>query len=221
MDLSRFLATEYDPRTYLQEPMRWKDGLVASNGHILIVLPNHKGAEHATRMPEKVANGIADFSAIERTTAPVPLSSLDLGEAVPCPSCRGAGSTYRRGCPTCLGDGCIERDTQLIACPDCGGEGDQTCSKYAEGANLWTCWVCEGFGQDYQPLLINDTPLQRKYLALIANLPNSHIQTAGPIAPARFTFDGGYGFLMPCRLKDDIDIPAWALEPRAENAPTH
>lgn len=221
MDLSRFLATEYDPRPHLQEPMRWNDSMVATNGHILIILPHDEGIEHAVSAPEKVAKSIADFCAMERTTDPIPLANIDLGKADLCPSCRGAGSAYRRGCPTCCGDGDIERNSEWIECPDCGGNGDQACSKDDESAKLWTCWHCEGFGQDYQPLLINDTHLQRKYLALIAALPNSHIQTAGQIAPARFTFDGGYGFLMPCYPTDDIRTPLGALAPRAEGAPSH
>lgn len=76
-------------------------------------------------------------------------------------------------------------------CPVCGGAG----------YHYWVrCDECDGDGNAFQVVRVGHSAFQRRYIALLQTLPDCELEIgADPMALARFTFEGGHGYLMPCR----------------------
>jgi hypothetical protein len=142
-DLQPFCSNGADERAYLRAP--WKDGadVVASNGHIMIVIPG-AAEDMDAETPPNMAGAAARFDGYPRSGVITPMSSITLPPA--------------------------ER-----------------------------CQVCGGAGESSLKVAIGNAFFQRRYLALLAALPACSIETCGELGLAKFTFDGGYGFLMPVR----------------------
>lgn len=197
MDLNRFCANSIDPRAYLSTPFRDGDNVIATNGHIMVVVPGMAGdfpvaASNMAGMP-------ARFNAATRSGVLTPLSSITLPDRVPCPVCGGKGHGHEVRCDECDGEGEFKHGSHWYECKECGGDCTKPCHESTPGAVKHACYRCNGFGEAFGRVTVADALFQRCYMALLATLPDCHIETAGPEGTAKFTFDGGYGFLMPCR----------------------
>lgn len=197
MDITRFCATGEDPRAYLATPFRDGDDVIATNGHIMVVVPGMPG-EFPT-VQGNMVGGAARFNVATRSGVLTPLSNIALPEPVPCPNCAGKGHGYEVRCDECDGGGEFKHGSHWYECKACGGDCTKPCHESTPGAKKHDCHRCDGFGEAFAKVVVEEAPFQRRYLALIASLPNSAIETAGPEGTAKFTFDGGYGFLMPVR----------------------
>lgn len=197
MDITRFCATSEDPRHYLATPFRDGDEVVATNGHIMVVIPGMPGDYPAA--PNNMIGMPARFNAGTRSGFVTPISSVTLPERVVCPACDGKGHRFQERCSDCAGEGEFQRGIHWYACQECGGNGTTPCSENTPGATKDACYRCNGFGEILARVPVADAVFQRCYIALLASLPQCSIETAGPEGTAKFTFDGGYGFLMPLR----------------------
>lgn len=157
IDLKKFCHP--DPagnRRNLLEPWRCKQGIAASNGHIMIVVPDQVGdfADEVEYMHgvierfEKQWIGGGEW---------IQASSIALPDAEPCIECGGTG-----------------RDDDCL------------------------CIFCDGTGDDYQVCKVGNAFAQRKYLAMLADLPDCVVSPDGT-NPMPFKFTGGHGWLSPCR----------------------
>ena len=116
-----------------------------------------------------------------------------------CRHCKGQGLAWEKACPECDGKGEFLHRTHWYECKGCTGGAVVSCPPTASGAKAVPCESCQGSGEAFQSVVVARALFQRRYLAMLADLPNCSLQPDGADGAAKFTFDGGYGFLMPCR----------------------
>jgi len=197
-DLQPFCSNGADVRAYLRAP--WKDGadVVASNGHIMIVIPG-AAEDIDAQTPPNMAGAAARFDGYPRSGVITPMSSITLPPAERCWVCSGAGHYHTAKCKECGGEGEFKHGTHWYECKECDGDGFNRCHKSDPDAEQKPCHRCDGSGESSLNVAIGNAFFQRRYLALIAALPACSIETCGELGMAKFAFDGGYGFLMPVR----------------------
>jgi len=197
MDLNSFCARQHDPRPHLHTPMRVGNLVVATNGHILIALPDM--VSEFPEAPAEFGTKVTSMLAQEAPAGePVPLATIDLPERTDCPDCGGDGFLILAPCPECEGKGDFWHGTNLYECKECFGNGTVPAAIGDPGAKREICVLCDGDGAGHQAVEVNGVLLQRRYLALLKALPGCTVAPNGDMA-AHFRFDAGHGLLMPCR----------------------
>lgn len=195
--LRSFCAT-HDVRFYLQEPLSIGEWIYATDGYVLVRVPND-GRPQSTEHPAHI-----DFSKPLLTPCEhyAPLVLPPAPELPPCEACDGTGEVGT--CVECDGDGYRECDMgHEHDCPDCKGTGE------IKGADE-ICGVCYGSkvrrslltSEDYDRVATRIGAAQFNFFLLdrIARLPG--LEMGVPSAPHErcpFRFDGGIGAIMPLR----------------------
>ena len=197
MDITKFCGRE-DPRAYMNQPMRVGPDVVATNGHVLVRWTD-TGGDYPDAT-EAMARSITNLTNGTRSGVFHNLADLSLPPANTCPECGGAGHYYMVPCDECDGEGEFHHGSHWYSCKECKGEGQHKTSKHSEGAKPQPCYRCDSTGENFQVFRIGDSAFQRRYLALLKTLPGCQLELgATAMSTARFTFEGGHGFLMPCR----------------------
>lgn len=198
MDLLRFCASITHPHSHLHKPMRMGADVVATNGHILIRLTDAAG-----NFPDahpSVSGFLANAANGHFLGTPCKVAVLTVPPATKCPVCGGAGYHYWVRCDECDGDGEFKHGSHWYDCLECNGEGQIKTGQHSEGAKQQPCYRCDGDGNAFQVVRVGHSAFQRRYIALLQTLPDCELEIgADPMALARFTFEGGHGYLMPCR----------------------
>lgn len=196
IDVTQFCSLA-DTREYLLKPWRCEQGIAASNGHVL-VLVSDDGGEYQPE-PESFKGKIAEFET-KFTGGPewIDVVSIQLGDSGICKYCRGRGCNYVVECDECDGDGDFIHGSHTYDCKECDGDGTILCSKDSDGAKRVSCFNCDATGRGFQPVQVGNSFAQGRYLEKLAKLPNCQIAPDGDKAMP-FVFDGGRGWLMPCR----------------------
>lgn len=198
MDITKFCSHGADPRSYLRQPMRLDADVVATNGHILVRWSDMPG--DYPEAPETMVRTITNITNGKFSGTFYDLQCFSLPEARSCPACGGVGYHYFLACDECDGEGDFFHGSHWYHCKACKGEGRYTTSQHSEWARKETCYHCDGHGDTHQIVHIGDQAFQRRYIAMLKTLPGLLLEAGiNPLATARFTFDGGHGFLMPCR----------------------
>lgn len=199
IDLQKFCAGGDDQRTHLRQPWRAPVGIVATDGAVLIVVSETTGdvAEYRPGVHPNVSKMLND----NPVSGPwIALDSIELPPKTVCVRCNGGGQLWTLECPDCGGDGEFDHGSHNYTCRECNGAGVMRDSSPFDGAYPGTCQDCRGDGAAIQPVeLPGGTCFQRRYLALLADLPGCEIAPPSTWKAARFRFDGGEGLLMPCR----------------------
>lgn len=198
IDLKKFCATSDDPREYIRTPFRSPEGIVATNGHIMICIDDD-GGEYQDAV-ENTKSYAAKFKAYikDQKRAWIDAASVTLPEAKPCLACDGKGYVHEEDCDDCDGEGEFQHGSHWYDCKECNGNGKVLAG--AGSGSKTTCYKCDGYGEEFQPVRVNHTAFQRKYLALIACLPDCRLGLpAEPLETTVFTFTGGWGSIMPVR----------------------
>lgn len=196
IDLNKFCAGSDDLREILRKPMRSRHGIFATNGHLMVCLPDD-GGEHVTA-PELYEKFIDKnrFLMLDAANKWLAVSGITLPERIDCMRCNGAGQLHKKECLTCDGDGEFEHDGHTYDCKTCDGEG------YIEtepgSGKSSACHACGGTGEGHQRVEVGGTFYARKYLAWLADLPGCQLVPMGSGQTALVQFEGGFGFLMPC-----------------------
>jgi hypothetical protein len=201
LDLTPFLATEADDREYLRAPWRCTDGVVATNGHVLVCVADDGGqyADAPNGMSESVARFRAYLDEPDRVWTDV--ASIHLPTIPVCSVCKGVGHTHYVDCDECDGKGEFKNGSHTYECKECNGEGRIRTSRLSDGAKQRPCYACDGSGQGFLIVKVNGVALQAKYLHRLKALPGCSIGTrpSQPLDTVVFRFDGGFGAIMPCR----------------------
>jgi len=192
IDLKPFLANEDEVRTHLKAPMRSKHGAVACNGHIMICIDDD-GDYVATL--ESLETAFDKFATIEMPSA-IAVAGIVLPTAEPCFVCDGSGYMYHEECDECDGEGEFDHGTHTYECKECGGDGYTESSKAFSGSKKVPCYKCDGRKEAFKEHPVGDSQYSVAYLRLLQTLPNCILQPRG-METAKFTFDGGWGALMP------------------------
>lgn len=199
IDLTKFCATSDDPREYIRTPFRSPEGIVATNSHILICIDDDGGEypdvfHQAKGYAAKFKGYINDPERSWFFAA-----SIALPEAKPCMACNGKGHVHEEDCDDCDGEGSFKHGSHWYDCKECDGNGKVLAG--AGSGSKTPCHKCSGSGEDFLAVPVLHTAFQRKYLALIAGLPDCHLGLpAEPLETTVFTFTGGWGVIMPVRV---------------------
>jgi hypothetical protein len=180
LDINQFCGT-HDDRYWMHNPWRGGGKIYATDGHTLVVVDDdgrELQGEPSTNQ-DVVVKTVAKW---EVACADFKLAAIpDLPPADPCCMCDGTGESQ-----TCL---------------DCDGEGCDCCEDGIVSDSNGKCDDCHGSKvARSQPVKIADVPFSRRLLARLQSLPGcAALHVTGREKVSRFTFDGGYGFIMPMR----------------------
>jgi len=199
INLQPFCAGPDELRYYLQNPWRQDGRIFATNGHIMIAIDDD-GRECGEAPNDAVQRSCLRYVSQLADTY-LPIDKFPLPPVEPCPSCV-AGKVMANiiePCRECDGSG----DTQCDMghdhdCPDCNGTGDIETGEKAED----DCADCSGTGENaVQAVRVFGAHVNRKYLALIAALPDAEIGIMDVSdKPIPFRFTGGNGVVMGLRV---------------------
>lgn len=197
--LALFCAHPMAYRDYLRQPWRAPGhGMVAANGHILVVLPDDGGELAEEPTAHHLVGCVGRFQA-KWPGGPLwhKISAVDLPARHQCAPCFGTGVYHYVNCTTCSGEGSLPDGA---ICSACNGDGilATTPDSSMPGVERMTCVDCQGSGKAFQKVAIGQGAYSADYLAILAQLPDCEIsphETEG----APFRFDGGHGWLMPLR----------------------
>lgn len=193
--LQRFCSTTNDARYWLQKP--WREGglIYATNGHVMVEIPDDGRAGIVDRF---AAHPHAAFMFKNDPTNWAKLSKLTpqlIGGM--CWQCEGEGKHGRVKCIDCEGVGSFTHgryNYSCIACDAAGRVGSDEASQ--------VCLNCDGFGEPgnagkAHATKVGDGTYQTRYLRLFAGLPGIEIAPCGMKAGAWLRFEGGRGLVMP------------------------
>lgn len=185
-------------RSDLQKPMRHGAHVVATDRHILVMIEAPDG--DYPRVSDSIAEAIARMEEEPYAGLRIAMMDLALPDPIHCRFCDGNGHAFRIICDECDGDGEFVHGSHWYECKACDGNGYVIASHDCQEAERVVCNKCGGYGEEFLSVRVGETHYQRKYLALLKSLPNCQLEpNAHPEGAARFTFDGGRGYLMPCR----------------------
>lgn len=198
--LDRFLESKGGYRQHLQKPWRAPCGIARTNGHVLVVTPDD-GRECDGPNTEALSNVVMGFAAVADDADKrewITLSDFALPPATNCDHCHGAGHKHEMECDECEGGGDFNHGSHTYTCKECDGGGTVKAPRKPEFKV--ECSRCNGTGEGFQAVKVYTSWFQRPYLSLLAGLPNCRLTLgADPMASTVFTFDGGFGAIMPCR----------------------
>lgn len=198
IDLQKFCAGKHELREYLKKPWRCEFGVGATNGHVLVIVPDQDGQF------ETIYTGIVD--AVRNINDAVSthsiewyrLSDIKLPEPVACRRCNGKGYHYERECDECDGNGTFEHGSHTYDCLHCDGHGFFKSNRGSESEKK-PCPSCDGTGEDAQTVEMFDKHFSTRYLKkLLLELPNCQLGIVRGYGFGVLTFDGGFGAIMPC-----------------------
>lgn len=175
IDIKKFCG-KGDIRDYLNAPFLYDNKIVASDGHIMVILPND-GKNEYQQIADSNFNPKRVIDIIESPSVWTPFnrSEIVLPDTVVCVVCDGLGKSEKEECEECEGEGEVELENGYstysgLSCKSCNGDGyilkkstDQICS------------VCDGTGKVdgfMSAVEILGLKVQVKYLRLIMDEEN-------------------------------------------------
>jgi len=192
----RKFCSKNDPRTYLLNPIRRDGSLYATNGHIMVCIPDNPEIE-ATE------SDIPNFGKFKETVNEKEFSAFvapDMPEPTKCTCCTN-GKVNK--CPDCDGDGSFEHGDFEYECKNCDESGFVDVN-YGESGDM-DCPECHGTGYDqFDTAKIGSSHFATKYIRMLIELSDVQIWTDSEKqnSTAFFKFDGGWGAIMPCRPRN-------------------
>ena len=199
--LQPFCAVD-DNREYLHYIFKKGDLLCASNGHIIVRVPDDKTVE----IDPRSTNTLDIDRLLNLDTWPadgfIQLEFTGPDVIHKCSTCEGTGKTFEKEeCDECDGEGEFEYGEHTYECKECDGEGKLR----AYSGEKCDCEDCQGTGIKYKYLTIPDgRQFNYQYILKLMALPGisylpDYSDDEHGLAPMRFKFDNGLGLLMPVR----------------------
>lgn len=202
--LKRFCAGPEEQRKQLREPWTCDGGIGATNGSILIYLPD-TASDRYRPAHTHLANVIGRFDQKYKPgNASIAVADLSIPGDVHCSCCCAFGAVISSPCTECDGQGRFTHGSHQYQCKHCMASGTHrrpagTLDKKTPGRE--TCPECKGAGELTQdiPVPVFDGFIRKRYLSMLQDLKDCILfKTADPkhnIYP--FRFDGGRGWVMP------------------------
>ena len=197
--LQRFCASPNEVRYYLQKPWRTGGLIYATNGHVMVEIPDDGRAGIIDRTESHPHAGRM-FKDEPTNWAPLPALSPRLIGGT-CWQCEGEGRHGRVRCIECEGVGSFPHGRHNYSCTAC-----DTAGRVGSDDTPQVCLACDGFGEPGSAdkahgTKVGDSTYQTRYLRLFVGLPGIEIAQFGMKAGAWLRFDGGRGMVMPYRAK--------------------
>jgi hypothetical protein len=195
----------------LARPFLIGGSIYATNGKIMVAIENdgRDGCAEAREHLRATILSIVEKAAGRSGEYVVPPPSKV--QRYECSVCNGSGKVYTSPCPECSGEEKVSFENEYnyyeCDCQTCDGEGkiDMVDANANDQTPSLVCGNCDGTGQVIRltgqqvgAICISDINLE-----LIATLPNARIMAVSSELdhePVPFTFDGGHGVVMPCRI---------------------
>ena len=193
VDITKFCSVD-DIRSYLNAPMKSTHGAIACNGHILVCA--QQDGEFADAIGT-LNETVCKWHGIEVKDG-THMDDVALPPIEECGRCGGTGTLYQDACDECDGDGEFDHGRNTYECKECDGSGF-TDSHSNDKTSAKPCSKCQGRGEEWKYHKVGDAGFSLPYLRMLKDLPNCLLQKSGPESMAKFTFDGGWGALMPMR----------------------
>lgn len=195
LNLAEFCAGPDDPREYLRQPMRTPAGIVYTNGQVMAIVQDD--GEECQSAPGSIASTIQGMvSKYQGGDSWIKACDIELPEAKACNACNGVGAISHEPCPDCDGEGDFWHGSHSYLCKECDGSGT---IESAGGDQEKVCRRCNGHKGEFISVDVLGSSFDRKYLAMLARLPNCELSPGGVYNIAPFRFEGGHGFLIPTR----------------------
>lgn len=169
--------------------------LYASNGHIVVRVPDHPAIEAVdlADMPSHIHTNLKRYFSIPYDQDR-PVSFPKLPKIRPCPVCEGKKRLHYEDCPGCGGEGEVGEEE----CTRCKGWGRINQRPSQTGKH--TCDTCDGFGEDPgSKTRVGDILFANRYLRLVRKLPGVQLFPTGSGTPMVCLFKGGELLIMPMR----------------------
>ena len=140
IDIQSFCA-KGDIRDVLNAPFLFDNKIIASNGHIMIILPNDGNNEYQHCPSDFNVKRLIDIVESPSEWTVSNKSEIVFPEKVVCAECIGSGKSERKECEECCGEGEVDLENDYstyygLECKSCGGDGyelnrstDKICSK--------------------------------------------------------------------------------------------
>lgn len=203
IDINKFCG-EDDIRSHLNAPFIVDNKIVATNGHVIIVMPND-GKNEYPQCPERVhAARVINIIESASTWFPANKEKIVFPEMGPCLVCRGTGKAKKIKCEECEGHGTVDAETDYstyydLTCASCGGAGYDNNLETDE-----TCQDCNGSGKVYELYAcveILGINVQVKYLSLIMDEENLEFASVNENRMLAFRIGADtIGAIMGCRV---------------------
>ena len=174
IDIKSFCAIG-DIRDVLNAPFVFENKIVASNGHIMVIVPNDGNNEYAHCPSNFNVKRLIDIVESPSEWTACNKSEIVFPEKIVCAECIGSGKLERKECEECDGEGEVDLENDYstyygLECKSCGGDGyilnkstDKTCSVCAGAGNV------DGYMSAVEILGLK---IQVKYLRLIMDEEN-------------------------------------------------
>lgn len=176
INLEKFCAHSDEVRYHLHEPWRQKEGIVATNGHILVCIADD-GRTLENPGDDQVKRNVSRFLSETRNNWQPITTALTPETRCPNPFCKS-------GMVEC---DYLPRRSSHVDCSEC------------DGSKQVVCAYCDGRGVVSEPCNLGPCSLARRYLAILLELPGVEIAPKGKADMVLFRFDGGRGCVMPVR----------------------
>lgn len=174
IDIKSFCAIG-DIRDVLNAPFIFEDKMIASNGRIMIAMPNDGNNEYQHCPQDFNVKRLLDIMESPSEWTACNKSEIVFPEKVVCAECIGSGKSERKECEECDGEGEVDLENDYstycgIECKSCDGDG-----YILKKSTDKTCLECAGTGkvdQYMSAVEILGLKIRVKYLRLIIDEEN-------------------------------------------------
>ncbi|MEH6347749.1 MAG: hypothetical protein V7785_21825 [Bermanella sp.] len=177
MDIQQWCAKQ-DVRDYLKSPFNFNGKTLASNGHVLIAVPERAGLPS---IYEGLKKGVTKLLQIDGWEFSALDYQLELPEKVECEACKGHKKITVNECKECNGEAvvCFENDFSdyTCDCASCDGHGGATI--YGQGDE---CEGCYGEGKQFikwSRLKVCGVDINPNYYQLLRGIENLEVCSDG------------------------------------------
>lgn len=203
--LRRFCAAHGDTRKQLRQPWICGDGVGATDGSILVYLPETTSEKYRP-VYGKLFNVVERF---ERKYKPagdgILVADLQLPPMKHCNSCGACGFVIASACTECAGAGRFNHGSHVYGCRNCRASGVHRAPAVGQNstaAGRETCPDCKGEGEFSMsiPVPVFDGFIRKRYLSMLRDLKGCVLYACADATQNvyPFRFDGGRGWVMPC-----------------------
>ncbi|QOJ20331.1 MAG: hypothetical protein HRU77_06260 [Gammaproteobacteria bacterium] len=203
VDINKFHGNGEDIRDWLNQPFLLNKRVVATNGHVMLILHDFEWPYYELRVNESYVMIIIDTIESASGYAPIDKEQIAWPEKIWCPICKGGGHATKEECEECQGDGVVDASNNFntyydLTCGSCEGIGYETDTRTDQ-----TCPDCEGSGNVFEKdaaVEILGIKIQAKYLSLVIEEPD--LQFCAKVDERMLMFKAGentFGAIMGLR----------------------
>ena len=151
----------------LQHLIRCTHGIVATDGSILICVPDdgREAAEDEKQITHAVNKWKMEIENANRKWHD--MCNINLPAPLPCEFCSGNGYNFALACLDCEGDGAFEHGNHWYECKECDGDGELRSITPLKDYVQTECSKCNGSGERFQSVKTFGSKFQVQKLCIL------------------------------------------------------